>query len=303
MSRLRLPLVVCVCCLFWAAFGALLGVFSRHALIGLILGLLFGIGYVVFGSWAAEKFPLDVWDAKLLENVHAPKLYEMLQALCERVDMEAPILYYSTRPEPNAYAMERREGDPVIVVTNGLTRYLDKDEVQAVMALMIARLATGAMPAWTVTSTLAGLPLQLGLGLQRRGVERVGNALLLAFAYPAAGLAWLGWNAGVVTAADYHAAHLADLPGALVSALAKIEAGQGEDMAWAGNPATAMLFAVPPLTVPPADAPAWRRALAAFPSRSPDVAARVARLPSVPINPSVRPTSDSSEDATRHTLL
>ena len=302
MSRLRLPLVICVCCLFWAALGAALGAIFHHALGGLILGLLFGIGYVVFGSWAAEKFPLDVWDANLLENVHAPKLYEMIQALCERVGMETPILYYSTRSEPNAYVIERREGDPVIVVTNGLTRHLDKDEVQAVMALMIARLATGAMPTWTVTSTLAGLPLQLGLSLRRLKLDGLGNALLLVFAYPAAALARLGWDVKVVTAADHHAVHLAEMPGALGSALIKIEAGQSEDVAWAGNPATAMLFAAPPLPAPPSDAPTWRRVLSLFPSFGPDVAARTARLPSSAAGPSTRRPSESSEDATRHIM-
>ncbi len=302
MSRLRLPLVICVCCLLWAALGAVFGALFRHALAGLILGLLFGIGYVVIGSSAAEKFPLDVWDAALLENVHAPKLYEMIQALCERVGMDSPILYYSTRPEPNAYVIERRAGDPVIVVTNGLTRHLDKDEVQAIMALMVARLATGAMPGWTVTSTLAGLPLQMGLGLRRRGSAGPGNALLMAFAFPAAALAWLGWDSKVVTASDYHAAHLADYPDALKTALTKIEAGQGEDLVWAGNPTTAMLFAAPPLPAALADATGWRRALSAFPSFSPDVASRLSRLPNVAANPSARPQSDSSEDATRQTL-
>jgi len=291
LSRLRLPFVICVCCLFWAALGALLGRVSHHALVGLILGLLSGIGYVAVGAAAADKFPLDVWDAKLLESVHAPKLYEMIQALCERVDMEAPILYYSTRPEPNAFVVDRREGDAVIVVTNGLTRHLDRDEVQAVMALMIARLATGVMGSWTVTSTLAGLPLQLGLSLRRGGKEALGQALLTVLAPAAAALAWLGWDARVVTAADHHAAHLAELPGALKAALAKIEAGQTEEGATAGNPATAMLFAVAPLPVPPSGAPPWRRALAAFPSLHPDVAARAARLSSSPINSVAEPPS------------
>ena len=302
MSRLRLPLVVCACGLFWAGLGALCGALFHHAFAGLILGLMFGVGYVVFGSWAADKFPLDVWDANLLENIHAPKLYEMIHELCERVGMAAPILYYSTRPEPNAYTMERREGDPVIVVTNGLTRHLDKEEVQAVMALMIARLATGAMPAWTVASTLAGLTLQIGLAVRRGGLQGVGDALLLLFVYPAAGLAWLGWSAGAVTSADHHAVHLADYPGALKTALMKIEAEQGEGITLAGNPATAMLFAVSPLVEPPADAPLWRRVLTVFPSHVPDVAARIARLPSDLTNSAARPPSDTSEDAARHTL-
>lgn len=294
MSRLRLTFVVCVCCLFWAILGAALGAIFRHAVAGLVLGLLFGIFYVVIGSGAAEKFPLDVWDAKLLESVHAPKLYEMIQALCERADMEVPILYYSTRPEPNAYVMDRREGDAVIVVSNGLTRYLDKDEVQAVMALMIARLAAGVTGSWTVTSTLAGLPLQLALSLRRRGMEGLGNVLLAAFTYPGAALARLGWDKRVVTAADHHAAHLTDLPGALKSALMKIEMGRTEEGAVAGNPATAMLFAVSPVSAPPADAPFWRHALAVFPSGHPDVAARMARLTDNPVKPFAEPPSQTA---------
>jgi Zn-dependent protease with chaperone function len=76
-----------------------------------------------------------------------------------------------------------------------------------------------------------------------------------------------------------------------MSALIKIEAGQGEDIAWAGSPATAMLFAAPPLPDPAAGGPPWRRVLAAFPSRRPDVAARMARLSSSTINPPAQPPS------------
>ncbi len=44
---------------------------------------------------------------------------------------------------------------------------------------MMARLATGAMPAWTIAATLAGLPLHLGMILRRkRGLAWLGTALL-----------------------------------------------------------------------------------------------------------------------------
>lgn len=283
MSRLRLPLVVCVGCLSWAVLGAILGLIFRHALAGLIVGLIFGIVYVVIGVFASDKFPLDVWDAQLLESNTAPKLYEMLHELCDRADMDLPIVFSSPRLEPNAFVVSRRDGGPAIVINNGLTRYLDRDEVQAVMALMIARLATGAMPSWTVTTTLAGLPLHLGLLCRRRrGWEWLGAGLLSLFAYPSAALAWLGWNSGVITASDYHAAHLAEHPGTLETALAKIQKRIGEDLAGGGNPATAMLFAVPPIPASSTGAPFWRQALASFPYRNPDAAARITRLQNSP---------------------
>lgn len=281
MSRLRLPIVVCACCLFWAFLGALLGAFVLHALAGLILGLLFGIGYTVIGSMAAEKFPLDVWDAKLLENSWAPNLYEMLHELCATTGMELPTLYSIPVAEPNAFVVAGRDGHTTMVVTNGLTRQLEKPEVQAVAALMMARLATDVMPGWTIAATLAGLPLQLGLGcLGKKGQGWLGNLLLAAFAYPAAGLVRLAYSEGIIIAADHHAAHLAESPGALESALAKIEAASrtGEAQATPHNPATALLFAAPPRVIATANQPFWRRALAGFPPQGPDAAERAVRF-------------------------
>lgn len=283
MSRFRFTLVVTACGLFWAVVGAFFGALFRHPLGGLIVGLLFGIGYVVSCLWASDRYPGDVWDAKLLENIHAPNLYEMLHVLCERTGLELPTLYFSPRPEPNAFVTAGRDGETSIYVTSGLTRVLEKDEVQAILALMMARLATGAMPGWTAAATLAGVPLNLGLGWQRQShsLARLGTALLTAFVYPAAALTGLIWDRGIVTAADYHAAHLADQAGSLQRALAKVEAGLTEEMAAAGNPATALLFAVPPLPPLRPEAALWQRGLQAFPFRHPDAAERQAQFAEV----------------------
>ena len=282
MSRLRFILVVCACALFWAVLGAVLGAFFRHALGGLVWGLLFGIVYVVFCSWASDKYPGDAWDAKLLENIHAPNLYEMLQALCDRTGMALPTLYFIPQPEANAFVTASREGGTSVIVTSGLTRDLEKDEVQAVMALMMARLATGAMPSWTVAATLAGAPLSAALDCQRRaGLEWLGTVLLTVLAFPGAALTWLIWDEKTITAADYHAAHLTEQAGSLQRALAKIEAGLTEEGAASGNPATAFLFAVPPLPPPSPGAAFWRRGLKAFPYRHPDAAERAARFSDV----------------------
>ena len=275
MTRLRLILVVSACSLFWAVIGLLLGLCIRHPLGGFVWGLLFGIAYVVFGSLAADKYPGVVWDARLLENINAPHLYDMLRALCDRTGLALPTLYYIPRPEPNAFVIAGRDGETSVFVSTGLTHQLEKDEVQAVMALMMARLATGAMPAWTTAATLAGLPLHAGLYWQRR--ERLawlGNVVLTVFARPSSALMQLVWDPGVITAADFHAAHLVEQAGSLERALSKIEVGLTEEGAEAGNPATALLFAVPPLLTHTLGTPAWRRGLEAFPFRHPDAAAR-----------------------------
>ncbi len=282
MSRLRLFLVVGTCVLFWALLGAVLGAVFRHPLGGFVWGILLGSAYAVACSWAAPKFPGDVWDATLLENINAPHLYEMLHTLCDRTGLGLPTLYFIPRPEPNAFVSAGRDGETSITVTSGLTRHLEKDEVQAVLALMMARLATEQVPMWTVAATLAGVPILAGLSWQRRpGLSVLGNGWLSLTAFPAALLTRLAWDEKALTASDYHAAHLTEQAGSLAHALAKIEAAYTEEGAEAGNPATALLFAVPPLLPKAPSAPLWRRGLEAFPFRAPDAAARAARFADV----------------------
>ncbi len=294
MSRLRLIAGVAACALFWAFFGAVLGGLFRHQTGGFVWGLLFGIVYVVSCSWASNKYPGDSWGASLLENINAPNLYEMLHALCDRTGQALPTLYYIPSQKPNAFVSAGRDGETTVVVTSGLTRHLEKDEVQATLALMIARLDTGAMPGWTFGATLAGVPMQVGLAIQgRSGLSWLGTAILSVFVYPSAMLMRLVWDEGVVTAADYHAAHLAEQAGSLGRALQKIEAGLIGESAEIGNPATALLFAVPPLPLLTINAPFWRRGLAQFPFRQPDAAARAARF--VEVVPAPVPTLPAEE--------
>lgn len=282
MSRLRLFLVVFACGLFWTILGLALGAVLHHPLGGFVCGVLVGVVYNAVGSWAADKFPGDVWDAKLLENSSAPNLYEMLHALCSRTGQALPTLYSIPRSEPNAFVTAGRDGETAILVTHGLTHLLEKEEVQAILALMMARLATGAMPGWTLTATLAGMPLQIGLQCWRGNrLAWLGSAVLSVFASPAAALTWLIWDEGTLTAADYHAAHLAEQAGSLQRALTKIESQVTQAGMKSGNPATALLFAVPPLLPQGENAPRWQRGLASFPSRLPDASGRAARFSEV----------------------
>ena len=248
MSRLRSFLVVLACWLFWTLLGLFVGAVFHYPWLGLTAGVAFGSGYCLFGSWAAEKFPLEVWEARLLSQDQAPNAYEMLLELSEKTDTPQPTLYTCPRPEINAFALAGRDGSRTVVMSLGLTRHLERPEVQAVLALLMARLATGAMPSWTVTATLAGLPLYLGARLKERPATAwLGSAITAVFTPLTRLLLRLGCDPAVVLAADVHAVHLADDPDALPTALAKIEAAPLSP----GGLGTNCLFAVPPCAVPP----------------------------------------------------
>lgn len=271
MSQLRSFLAVFVCGLFWTLLGLLLGAIFRHPWLGLTVGLLFGIFYTLFGSWAAEKFPLDVWEARMLSQDQAPNAYEMLLEISEKTDTPLPTLYTCPRPDVNAFVVAGRDGGQAVVMSLGVTRQLDRSEVQAILALLMARLATGLMPGWTVTATLAGMPLYLGTRLQERPLTAwLGKAILAVFTPLTRELLRLGCDPAVILAADVHAVHLADEPDALPTALAKIEAAALEKAETSAPPVpgglgTDCLFVVPPFGVSDVAA-RMERAAAAIPA-------------------------------------
>jgi Zn-dependent protease with chaperone function len=259
--RLRLALLFVICCGFWMALGAAVMAFVHQAGVGATLGLLFGVGYWMLASLASERFVLEAYGAQVLGELWAPDLCEVVRELSLKARILPPILYNIPLSAPNAFALGRKDGGPVIVVTNGLTKQLTPAEVRAVMALMIARLNQPESLAWPLAATVAGMPLygvcqpalrdflRKFLPVDGTGLTPVDRVLMFVATPLSAFALWLVCDRQSVAEADTAAAHLLGGSEALESALHKIE--DRRPQTWWGkspyNPATAMLFAVPPI--------------------------------------------------------
>lgn len=145
----------------WVVLGLIVGVLIRAVLVVTTLGLVGGIIYWFLANAASEKFVVDVHQGELLEMNQAPRLYETVQELSELAGIEPPFIYVLPTKIPNAFVVSRRGRSSIIGVTTGLTAELERDEVQAVMAIMVARIASGSALAWTIASALSGIPLQI----------------------------------------------------------------------------------------------------------------------------------------------
>ena len=251
------------CCLFWGALGTVVFLLIGHPIIGAIFGTFLGVGYFVMGRLASEKFVFDLYQAEILSSDVAPNLTEMVQELCISAGVENPLLYVIPYAEPNALAICRPPRSPAIVVTKGLTHKLSQDEVRAVMALMIARIDDPDAPTWSLGATLAGLPLYAAASSSLRdritgklpadeasGITVVDRIVLTCLVPLAAATVRLAFNAQHLASVDRRAAAMVGNPETLASALAKIELEVPRSW-WGGstyNPATALLFAVPPVS-------------------------------------------------------
>lgn len=212
----------------------------------LVLTVFFGLLSYLFGT----RQLLVGLDAIEIERSRAPWLYDRLDRLCGRMDIDDPAVYVAPLEGPNALAIGGvRSG--ALVLDPSLFRILDADELEAILAHELAHLESwdGLIQtlSYSCLRTVVGL-LTLALLpalLLVSGIARAAAWVLSdPDAWPATGVRrlyrWIGHAVSVVFvaltlvirahsrrrefAADDRAAAVTGTPRALASALVRIEA-------------------------------------------------------------------------------
>jgi heat shock protein HtpX len=110
--------------------------------------------------WFSDRIALSAMRAEAVGPEEEPRLYAIFTRLCAQADMPKPTLAITDSETPNAYAAGRTPAHAVLCVTTGLTRHLTDDELEAVLARELSRLAHRD----TIVITVAPLmPLLAGL--------------------------------------------------------------------------------------------------------------------------------------------
>ncbi|ACJ16050.1 zinc-dependent protease [Thermococcus onnurineus NA1] len=253
------------------ALGYLLGEW-----IGLIVALIFSIllNFVVY--WYSDRIVLKWYRVRVVTSEDYPRLYEMLSRLSAKAGIPTPKLALSPVGTPNAFSTGRSSKHSIIVLTYGLLRILDPEEIEGVMAHEVAHIKHRDTLVQTVASVIAGSILGVAYligGIPRffsdGKVEDSQNGLLLGLLAPfAAGILWLGLARSREYLADESAARISGKPLALASALLKIDKAISFRPMKGGNLATAPIFIVNP----------FRGSLAKLVSTHPPTEKRIERL-------------------------
>jgi heat shock protein HtpX len=228
---------------------------------GLVIALLFAGAMNLGAWWWSDRLVLAMYRAEPVGPAQAPELHAIVRDLSLRAGIPMPRLYVIPESAPNAFATGRGPANAAVAVTEGLLEALDRREVAGVLAHELAHVKHRDTLVMTVAATLAGAISmlanlgQLALLFGGRSSDEAEDA-----PHPAAGL--LGvlvapFAAMLVQAAisrsreflaDEGGARLTRDPGALASALTKLEAWSRQVPMGAGTPATAHLFIVNPFT-------------------------------------------------------
>jgi heat shock protein HtpX len=156
LGGLFVGLVVVVMSLFWSSMGPGIGV-----LIGLI-----GLGIAWFQWYKSDTVAMKAMGAREVSPEQAPELHGMIDRLCALADMPKPRVGIADTQLPNAFATGRSPQRSVVVVTTGILRTLNAEELEGVLAHELSHVAHRDVLVMTVASS-AGIVA----GMLTRGAQ------------------------------------------------------------------------------------------------------------------------------------
>ncbi len=120
-----------------------------------LVALIFGGGGAVISLFYSDKIALAAAGAREVSPQEAPELHGMVDRLCALADMDKPRVAIAPADMPNAFATGRNSKNSVLVVTEGIMRKLEPDELEGVLAHELSHVAHKDVQVMTYASLLA----------------------------------------------------------------------------------------------------------------------------------------------------
>lgn len=194
----------------------------------LVLFFVFAMGFAQY--FFSDSMVLMSTGTKLVSETEAPELHQMIERICVDAGVPKPRIGIMPSPMANAFATGRSPKRAVVAVTDTITRVLNKNELEAVLAHEVSHIKNRDVLTLTLASFTAMIASMivhniLFISFTNRG-EGSPPWLLIGIA---AGVVWLVSTILMLAlsryreyAADRGSAYITNNPMALVSALKKI---------------------------------------------------------------------------------
>ena len=143
----------------WVIIAGLMALFIG---LGYIFGgsaglLLFALIAVVFNLvmfWYSDKLALKASKARPVAQSEAPELYRDIEEVAGRAGVPMPRVYLIPSEQPNAFATGRSPKKAAVAVTEGLLRYLPREQVKGVLAHEMAHVANRDILVTTIAAMI-----------------------------------------------------------------------------------------------------------------------------------------------------
>ncbi|NJE10167.1 M48 family metalloprotease [Thermococcus sp. MAR1] len=205
--------------------------------------------------WYGDRILMRWYRARLVGEGDYPYLYAVLRKLASSAGIPVPRLALAPVGTPNIFSAGKGPGSSTIVLTYGLLRVLDSEEIEGAIAHEIAHIINNDTPLQTLVSVICGSLLGVAYSIDRlinlpsstRKRRNPNDGLLLRILTPIVGIfLHVGLSPSREYFADEHGARISGKPLALASALLKLEKAISFRPMRGGNLATSPLFIVNP---------------------------------------------------------
>ncbi|WP_276255233.1 zinc metalloprotease HtpX [Halomontanus rarus] len=226
---LRFRMLVTMFLLF-ALYIVFVGVITVYYGGGMIMVVtLFGI-FSLGQYFFSDKLTLMSMGAKKVSPEEYPELHASVERLSQQADLPKPKVAVMDTKVPNAFATGRNQRNAAVAVTTGLTKTLDREELDGVIAHELAHVKNRDMMVMTIASflsTIAFMMVRWGAFFGGGGRGRNQGGIVVAIL-----VSLVVWIISYLLiralsryrefAADRGAAAITGRPSALASALLKI---------------------------------------------------------------------------------
>ncbi len=227
---------------------------------GMLIALVFAGGFNFYAYWYSDKMVLKMYRAKPVTAEEAPDIYHLVAELASKAGLPMPALYIIPQQAPNAFATGRNPDNAVVALTEGLIRYMNRDELAGVIAHELGHIKNRDMLIQTLAATMAGAVMMLatlarwsaifgGIGGRDEGEGGgIFGLLLMSIIAPlAAMLIQMAISRSREYLADSTSAQITGNSEGLASALDKLNA-YSKQIPMKAEPATAHMFIANPLS-------------------------------------------------------
>jgi heat shock protein HtpX len=123
----------------------------------LVFAVIFSILTSFFSYWYSDKIVLKLTKAQPIKKEDFRDFFNIVENLSIASGMQAPKIYLIQEEQPNAFATGRNEKNSVIVVTTGLLKLLNKNEIEGVISHELSHIKNRDILLGTVVVVLVGV--------------------------------------------------------------------------------------------------------------------------------------------------
>src|ERR1700691_2134624 len=123
---------------------------------GMKIGLVIAVVMNGISYFFSDKIALKSSGAQPVTREQLPRLYAVMERLCQKAGLPMPKLYVIPQPAPNAFATGRNPKHASVAVTAGLMELMNDDELEGVIAHELSHVRNYDILITSVAATLAG---------------------------------------------------------------------------------------------------------------------------------------------------